>query len=268
MRIVSLNAWGGQCWEALADWLPAAAPDVLLLQEVTRAPVPSPDWLTYRDPYRQLDQRADLFGDICRLLPRHQPAFAAAARGTLQDAAGTEIPSEHGLGTWIAPHLAVTASLSRFVHGAFRADGWGEEPVPRTAQGFRLADPATGRALAVAHMHGLRDPSGKGDTSARRAQAEALLALVRDVAAPGDPLVVAGDFNLLPGAETFAILARAGLKDLVTSRGHKDTRTALYPKPGRFADYCLVTPDIPVAAFTVPAEPVVSDHRPLILDLA
>jgi len=74
VRIVSLNAWGGQLWEALAAWVPRCGADVLLLQEVTRAPrsapdCPAPDWLDYRDAYRTLRQRADLFGDLRALLP-------------------------------------------------------------------------------------------------------------------------------------------------------------------------------------------------------
>jgi len=46
-----------------------------------------------------------------------------------------------------------------------------------------------------------------------------------------------------------------------------DTRTSHYAKPVRFADYMLVTADVPVADFDVPASPEVSDHRPLVLDI-
>ncbi|MGZ9809595.1 endonuclease/exonuclease/phosphatase family protein [Pseudoroseicyclus sp. H15] len=265
MRIISLNAWGGQCWPALADWLPEARADILLLQEVTRAPQPSPDWLAYRDAFRSLDQRADLFADVSRLLPRHQATFSPAARGTLQDQDGRDVPSEHGIAAWIAPHLAVTAMASGFVHGTYRAGGWGEEPVPRTAQAFRIE--GAGAPLVVSHLHGLRDPTGKGDTPARRAQAEAMVALLDSLARKDEPMVLAGDLNLLPDSESFAIFARLGLTDLVTGRGHTDTRTSLYPKPQRYADYCLVTPGVPVAAFDVPARPEVSDHRPLVLDV-
>ncbi|NDV01048.1 endonuclease/exonuclease/phosphatase family protein [Pseudoroseicyclus tamaricis] len=265
MRIISLNAWGGQCWPSLSAWLREAGADILLLQEVTRAPQPSPAWLSYRDAFRSLDQRADLFADVSRRLPGHQAIFSPAARGTLQDESGRDVASEHGIAAWIAPHLAVTAIASGFVHGSYRADGWGEEPVPRTAQAFRIE--GAGASLIVSHLHGLRDPAGKGDTPARRAQAEAMVALLQGLARPEEPMVLAGDLNLLPGSESFGIFARLGLTDLVTGRGHSDTRTSLYPKPQRYADYCLVTPDVPVAAFDVPARPEVSDHRPLVLEV-
>ncbi|MBF9036275.1 endonuclease/exonuclease/phosphatase family protein [Rhodobacterales bacterium HKCCE2091] len=267
MRIVSLNAWGGKVWPALPDWIAAEVPDILCLQEVTRAPVPSPDWLVYEDDFRRLDQRADLFADVSKCLPRHQGLFAPAARGVMRDGQGREVASEHGIAAWIAPHLAVTEYRSVFVHGGFRADGWGPEPVPRTMQVLRIADPAAPGTLVVAHLHGLRDPAGKGDTPAREAQARAIRAALEDFARPGEPLVLAGDLNILPGSATFAFLAGIGLSDLVTGRGHDDTRTVLYDKPVRFADYMLVTPGVPVARFDLPAEPVLSDHRAMVLSL-
>ncbi|MEL7116743.1 MAG: endonuclease/exonuclease/phosphatase family protein [Pseudomonadota bacterium] len=265
VRVVSLNAWGGQCWDALADWVPEVRADVLCLQEVIRAPVPSPAWLTYRDPYRTLDQRADLFGDVATLLPDHQSRFAAAARGVLQDEAGQAYLSEHGLAVWVAPELAVVGAWQGFVHGSFRHDGWGEEPVPRAAQVLRLATP-DGQPFVVAHLHGLRDPAGKGDTPARRLQWQATVRALDQVAEPGDPIILGGDFNVLPDSEAFALFADIGLRDLISAHGVTDTRTSLYRKPQRYADYMLVNAAVQVIDFQVPALPEVSDHRPLILE--
>ena len=261
MRIVSLNAWGGREWPALAAWLPEIGADVLCLQEVIRAAEPSPDWLVYADPFRTLDQRADLFADVSRCLPGHAGWFSAAAQGPLRDAEGRVYRSDHGLGLWHRRDLAVTAVEDGFVHGSYRVEGWGAEPVPRRMQAVRVA------GLVVAHLHGLRDPAGKGDTPARADQAHALRAGLERLAQPGDRIVLGGDFNLLPGSETFDILAPLSLKDLVTARGIKGTRTALYEKPQRHANYMLVTPNVEVRAFEVPATPILSDHRPLILDI-
>jgi len=79
--------------------------------------------------------------------------------------------------------------------------------------------------------------------------------------------VVCGDFNVLPDSETFEILGSLGLVDLVTSRGHDDTRTSHYKKQPRFADYMLVTSNVEVIRFDPVAEPEVSDHRALLLDM-
>lgn len=266
MRLVSLNAWGGQVWPALAHWIATAEFDILCLQEVTRAPVPSPDWLTYGDAFRQLDQRADLFGDVSRLLPRFQARFAAATRGTLQDQDGQDVASEHGIAFWVNPGLAITEADQHFIHGSFRADGWGAEPVPRTLQIARVCDPSTGATFAFAHLHGLRDPGGKGDTGARKAQYQAIVGALTSFRNAAEPLILAGDFNLLPDSATFGALTAIGLCDLVTTGGHSDTRTSLYSKPQRYANYLLVSPKVKVRTFEVPALPELSDHRPLILE--
>lgn len=268
MRIVSLNAWGGRCWPALDRWLAVERPDVVCLQEVTRAPLRAPPWLTYRDAYRELDQRSDLFADVSKALPNHQPWFAAAARGPLTDSNGRAWQSEHGIACWVAPQLAVTERIQGFVHGRFRRDGWGEEPVPRTMQAMRLEHPSTGATLVVGHLHGLRDPEGKGDSPARARQARRARALVDGLAGQGEGVVLGGDLNVLPGSETFAILAEAGLRDLVTAAGIEDTRTELYDGPQRHADYMLVNDAVAVHGFDVPAAPVLSDHRLMILDVA
>ena len=143
----------------------------------------------------------------------------------------------------------------------------GTEPVPRAIQVARICDPASGASLVAAHFHGLRDPAGKGDSPDRAAQAEAVVAHLAQIAAPSDPCVLAGDFNLLPGSHSFAVFARLGLADLVTGRGFTSTRTDLYAKKQRFADYLLVNERVRVEGFDVPRAPIVSDHCPLVLDL-
>ncbi|MFC7584723.1 endonuclease/exonuclease/phosphatase family protein [Nonomuraea antimicrobica] len=106
--------------------------------------------------------------------------------------------------------------------------------------------------------------AGEGDTPARRAQAERLAALVTGLRENGDLTVVCGDLNLLPGSETFEILAGLGLVDLVRDA---DTRTSRYLKPVRHASYLLVSDPGAVKQFEIMAAPEVSDHRALLLDL-
>jgi len=110
----------------------------------------------------------------------------------------------------------------------------------------------------------LRDPLGKADTPARRGQAERLAELVRRIRGPRDLVVVCGDFNVLPGSETFSVLADVGLTDLV---GVADTRTSHYRKAVRHASYLLVSDVAAVKRFDILAEPEVSDHRALILEI-
>ena len=85
--------------------------------------------------------------------------------------------------------------------------------------------------------------------------------------AAGDALAVCGDLNVLPGSETLALLSeRLGAAELVTSRGLRSTRTAFYEKPERFADYMFVG-GAAVRSFDVVAEPAVSDHAMLLVEI-
>jgi endonuclease/exonuclease/phosphatase family metal-dependent hydrolase len=267
MRVLSLNAWGGRLHDRLLPYLVAADPDVLCLQEVVRAPAAEAEWLVYRDGGVELPQRANLFREVAEALPGHAAFFCPAARGPLFDD-GRAIASEWGLATFVRRRHPVIGQAQGFVHGDFAPDGFGEHPRPRNAHAVRVFDDRAGFAVTVAHLHGLRDPAGKHDTPARRAQAEALIRLTRTVARPGERLVVCGDLNVLPGSETLATLGGLGLTELVTLRGHAGTRTSFYAKPGRFADYMLVSPEVRVVSFDVVAEPEVSDHRALLLELA
>ena len=266
MRVISLNAWGGKLHEPLIRYLRDAHPDVLCLQEVTRSVGVTSDWLEYRDGSHILPQRANLFDEIKAILPHHDVFFAPTARGTLFDG-DRQVWSEFGLATFVRNSYPIIGHAMDFVHGDFSGDGYGEHPRPRNAHCLRIFDYANSRPVTIAQLHGLRDLAGKGDTPARHAQAQSLVSLIRRIWRPGERLVVCGDLNLLPDSATFGALAELGLTDLVTSRGHTDTRTSHYTKEGRYADYMLVTPDVDVAMFDPVADPEVSDHRALLLEI-
>lgn len=266
MRIISLNGWGGRLCQPLLDWIVAAAPDVLCLQEVVHSPTAQQDRLTYRDGAHILPQRANFFREVQAALPDHWAQFCPAAQGALWDDT-LSVPSQWGLATFVRADLPVIAQAQGFVHKTYSPHGYGDHPRSRCAHAVTVYDPVRDQPITVAHMHGLRDPGGKHDTPARRAQAHRFLELAQGVALPGAPLVVCGDFNVEPDSETLTILSRAGLRDLVTEGGFPGTRTSHYTKPGRFADYLLVNRHVAVSGFAVIYQPEVSDHCPLVLDI-
>ncbi len=264
MRIVSLNAWGGAMFDSLNAWLPGCGADVLCLQEVTRTPGLE-GWTTFSDAERELPQRANLFDDVRRALPRHQRQFVASDAGPVVGGDGQVRQQDFGLAIFVDERIAVIGQEASFVHGTFvDHQAWVTADRPRIAQAVRVVDRDGGRTVTVAHLHGLRDPTGKHDTPARLAQAQRLAALVSRVRQPDDLTVVCGDLNLLPDSDTFGVLAGIGLVDLV---GTGDTRTSRYTKPVRHANYLLVSNTDAVQRFDAPAEPEVSDHRPLVLDI-
>ena len=84
-------------------------------------------------------------------------------------------------------------------------------------------------------------------------------------ALPGEK-ILCGDFNLNPDTESLALLEK-GMRNLVKEYNITTTRSELYPKEQKFADYTLVTPGVDVKSFTVPAL-TVSDHLPMILEFS
>ena len=265
MRIVSLNAWGGAMYDELVAWLPLVDADVVCLQEVTRTHGLS-GWTKFEDDARSLPQRADLMADVAAALPEHTGWFTVSDTGPVTSDAGEPHRQHFGLGMFVREELAQVGLRAGYVHGQYVDHGahWPHSGRPRAAQVVRLFDHGTGRFVTVGHLHGLRDAAGKGDSPARRAQAERLVALLEDVRQVGDLVVVCGDLNVMPDSETFAVLAGSGLTDLV---GDADTRTARYTKPTRHASYLLVSDPTAVRSFGVVASPEVSDHRALLLEL-
>ncbi|MEQ8657083.1 MAG: endonuclease/exonuclease/phosphatase family protein [Hyphomicrobiales bacterium] len=266
MRVMCLNGWGGKLHETLLPYVKTAAPDILCLQEVVHSPASDKDWLTYRDGDHVLPQRANFFRDVAKALPNHVAVFCPAAQGVLWDG-DHSIPSQWGLATFVHQSLPIIGQAQGFVHKDYSPVGYGDHPRSRSAHGIRIYDYDANRFVSVTHMHGLRDLNGKMDTPDRADQARRLLNLSQQVSHPQDLVVVCGDFNVEPDSQTLAILADAGLSELVTGRGFTSTRNSHYKKPGKFADYMLINDEDAVQAFDVVYDPEVSDHCPLLLSL-
>ncbi|MEO9516796.1 MAG: endonuclease/exonuclease/phosphatase family protein [Paracoccaceae bacterium] len=261
-----LNGWGGKLHDALLPYVAASAPDILCLQEVVHSPTTDKDWLTYRDGDHVLPQRANFFRDVCRALPDHVAVFCPAAQGVLWDDQ-ISVPSQFGLATFVHKSIPIIEQVQGFVHKDYSPEGYGDHPRSRNAHGVRVYDYKNNRPVCVTHMHGLRDLNGKMDTPERAIQAKRLLDVSRRISRAGDLSVVCGDFNIEPDSETLKILAQAGLTELVAHWCFPSTRNSFYKKPGKFADYMLVSDKDAVHDFKVIYDPEVSDHCPLVIDL-
>jgi endonuclease/exonuclease/phosphatase family metal-dependent hydrolase len=266
MKVMCLNGWGGKLHEPLIAYLESEQPDVLCLQEVVHSPETDREWLTYRDGNHVLPQRANFFREVASALPGHAAVFCPAAQGVLWDGE-VSVPSQWGLATFVHRSLPVIRQAQSFVHKGFSAHGYGDHPRSRSAHAVCVYDYSRDRAVSITHMHGLRDLRGKMDTPEREEQARRLLSLSHCVSEPGDLRVVCGDFNVDPDSETLRLLKDAGLTELVTALGFDSTRTSLYTKPSRFADYMLLNEPEAVVGFKVVSQPEVSDHCPLVLQL-
>ncbi len=261
-----LNGWGGKLYHKLLPFLVKQSPDILCLQEVVYSPATSKDWLTYRDGDHVLHQRANFLMDVENVLPKHTAIFCPAAQGVLWDGE-VKIPSQWGLATFVSRSFPIIAQSQGFVHKSYSPHEYGKHPRSRSAHAIRVFNYQINRPVVIAHMHGLRDLDGKMDTPARAEQAHRLVSMAMGISEKTDPMIICGDFNVEPNSETLRILKQAGLKDLVTSRTKKGTRTSYYKKSSKNADYMMVNRHVNISDFSVCYEPEVSDHCPLVLEI-
>ncbi len=114
----------------------------------------------------------------------------------------------------------------------------------------------------IANFHGLWNGISKEDTEERFSQAENI---VRFLAGIKVPHVLCGDFNLLPDSESLKMIQGSHMRNLIKEFGITSTRASVYKKPGKFADYILVSEGINVKDFKVLPDEV-SDHLAMQLD--
>lgn len=120
-------------------------------------------------------------------------------------------------------------------------------------------------------VHGTPMPGDKQDTPIRLNFSRKIINIAKNGA---KPIIIGGDFNLMPDTKSIRGLTEAGFVNLIKKFNIKTTRNRLAwdfykNEPGfikqYFADYCFVSKNIKVKSFEVP-EVEVSDHLPLILD--
>lgn len=112
-------------------------------------------------------------------------------------------------------------------------------------------------------------PGSKLDSPVRLEQTRAILEAIRSMKSTG-PLLICGDFNLLPTTESIRMIAES-MQDLVTMFEIPSTRSRinLYygtPQEQHFADFVFASADVDVMSFSVPQDVEVSDHLPLLLE--
>lgn len=265
MTLQTLNIWAGRVYEALLEHVKAQARsvDIFCFQEVynsqeliyTRGEV----WdggLGLSQAHRS---RANIYQELERTLPEFHAIYHAAQSYT--DHLGhTEDHLEYGLATFTKHSVPVQEVGEVFVHRTRDSiEGNDFSTLPRNIQYLRL--PYHRKLLTIVNFHGLWNGQGKGDAPARLVQSKKLREFMESC--PG-PVIVCGDFNLLPDTESFQIIAD-GMRNLVDEYHVHSTRSNFYQKPVKLADYILVSPEIEVRDFRVLGVEV-SDHLPLVLE--
>jgi endonuclease/exonuclease/phosphatase family protein len=126
----------------------------------------------------------------------------------------------------------------------------------------------TERRVIVTNTHGLWQKSGKGDSELKIQQSERIVRALRYLKERFNcEFVVTGDFNVTPDTKSISILEEFGLRNLIKDFGITSTRTSIYTKEPKFADYVFVSSGVKVNEFKVLPEES-SDHAPLYLDFS
>jgi len=249
MKLISLNTWGGRAGkEILLDFLKKHADvEVFCLQEVWNG---GEHMLKETGGGVKLEgSTPQLLSEIQKVLPGHMCYF----RPHLGDF--------YGLALFVKNSLMVHEEGEIFVYkerGYVSEQDFGNHA--RNIQ-YLTIDTANGPQTII-NFHGLWNGRGKDDAEERLLQSANIVNFISTLA---HPFVLVGDFNLNPETESLKTLEAFPLRNLIKEHGITSTRSHLYTKESRYADYAFVTGEVDVANFKVLDEPV-SDHLPLFLE--
>lgn len=256
MKIISLNIWMGKQFNELSQFIASQSHDmdVFCFQEVFHT--------TSEVKENKNGTRANLFSELQQLLPDHEGYFEPAYESNVGNfieindtpvgyhlAWGLAIFIRKGLDLISTNHLFVLGNKNSPATDNFR---------PTILQYANLK--TSYGSVTIAHTHGLWVKGNKDDTPYRIEQSQKIKQVLDQVIGQK---IFCGDLNLAMNTKSLAILEE-GMVNLIKTFNITTTRSALYPKPEKYADYMIVSPDINVDHFEVPYTEA-SDHLPLVL---
>lgn len=252
MRLITLNTWGGKKFIELISFIQkqAASTDFFCFQEV---------FSTNTEIKYSNGIRTNLQQELELVLAEHASFFAPALDGF--DVKGkVNFDLHYGLSTFISKKFNVKDSYDTFVYlnRETKPEDHDAGNHPRNLQITKLE--VDQKNLNIFNFHGLWT-STKLDTTERLKQSKKILESIKST---NGKTILAGDFNLKPETESIQMLD-SSLDNLIKRFQISSTRSSLYLKPEKFADYIFISKDLNIKAFDVPNLKI-SDHRPLILD--
>lgn len=242
MKLITLNIWGGHVRKPLLDFINTRTDiDIFCFQEVYHN---APEKISTEDRKVSLA----IFSELQDLLPEHNAYFRPAVKNI------------YGLGTLIRKNIEVMREGDISIHTNPEYTGSG----PCHSRNMQwLECKINEKIYSILNVHGLWNGMGKTDTPARIAQSQRIRDFMSQIPYPK---ILCGDLNLRPDTESLKLLEQ-DMRNLVQINHVQSTRTSLYPKPEKFADYIFTSPEIRVYKFEVMKDEV-SDHSPLLLEFA
>ncbi len=247
MRILYLNTWCGRTGEIFSDFIKKYKDiDIFCFQEIYH------NAESKEKHYINDNSNHNLLSKLKELLPDHNHYY----RPHLLDYWGLSIAVKN--------NIKVISEGEEFVH---KQKGYDPENEAKgyTAKNLQYIDiEHNQKILSIYNFHGLYSGSGKTDNADRIDQSNKLINFIKS---HSTEFILGGDFNLLPDTESIKMLS-SSLRciNLINKYEVKSTRTSLYKKPLRFADYIFVSPNIRIKEFKVLPDEI-SDHSPLLLEI-
>lgn len=255
MKILSLNTWGGRAGqEELLVFFKKQAEervDIFCLQEMWRAPYKHLEGISAGGLAISHD---DVMTDGVQKIQEALPDFRCYFRPHHLD--------DYGLAMYVRKDIEVIEEGEVFVYKTRDFIPVGD--VGGHARNIQyITIQSEQRKLTVINFHGLWNGKGKTDSEDRLVQSDKIVTFLRNLT---NPFVLMGDFNLLPDTESIKRIEETPAKNLIREYGVISTRTSLYSKPEKFADYCIISKELEVGDFKVLPDEV-SDHAALLLEL-
>ncbi|MBI5447117.1 MAG: endonuclease/exonuclease/phosphatase family protein [Gammaproteobacteria bacterium] len=243
MNLISLNIWGGHIKNPLLDFVCTHRDiDLFCFQEVYH------DAKYKISTEKERNYALNIFSELQENLPEHQGFFRPV------------VDRVYGLALFVRKTIDILGEGEILIHENPHYPGRGPTHA-RNLQWVELI--VNNKKYAILNIHGLWNGLGKSDTPERIAQSLRIKDFLETI---NIPKVMCGDFNLRPDTKSIKILEE-GMDNLIEKHGIQSTRTVLYPKEEKFADYILTSPDIKVNDFFVLSDEV-SDHAPLFLSFS
>src|SRR3989344_3253124 len=251
MKLISLNTWGGRVGlKVLFNFFVAHKDaDIFCLQEIWNGGKHLVD--KEGKPLRNIIH--ELYKEISNALENHQGYFRP------------HFLEFYGLAIFIKKDFRVVEEGDLFVYKT--RDYIPESKISKKAGNharnmqYITIDTSTGKRT-ILNLHGIWTGGGKEDTEDRLEQTDRIINFIKNIS---HPYVLCCDFNLLPSTESLKRFEKFGLQNLILEYKISSTRTHLYPKEEKFADYVFVSRGIAVNEFKILPD-IISDHSPLYLD--
>lgn len=243
MKLMCLNIWGGHIRDPLLKFIESLCDiSVFCFQEVYHN-------AQHKISDEDRENTLNIFSELHQLLPDYNSFFTPV------------VGNSYGIGMFIKNDCEILHQESALIFENPNYSGSG----PRHSRYLQWVEYCfEGQNYSIFNVHGLWNGQGKGDTNERIEQSRRIRNFV-DRPMVTSPKILCGDFNLTPDTESISIL-EAGMTNLIRDHQVTSTRTSLYSKKEKFADYVFTCPKVTVNDFKVLDDPEVSDHKPLLVD--